>query len=664
MHFFILSKYMSLKDLTLIFFHASVPERDAEGRIHWVANEGARISHIVEDALEQLARSSNSKKTLFEMAFNLPERLLVTESVSFSGNGTFEIPIKLSMQIGNDNNSAVPVLRSNSAKIPEMPSQEDEEEEFLEPPEGLLPFSNPSLECIVVRIAEDVDVQSMLKEFEEYWEVEPIHESKSNKEFDLLPKNEITVTEAWNAIHQFRSDKRIALAEPVWEVDTVSGEVTDFRDSEEFLGFKSKADRKAEKKHWAPDLIGVTEAWNLGSPQGKIQGEGIRVAHPDSGYTNHHELVEIDEAIDVESGYDFVDDNADPVDEDGFHGTGTASVLMSGLGGNILGVAPKATLVPMRVAQKGRGRPAPVLLRSGMRLLRTSIERAIDQNCHVISISLGWFGHTELHNAIKSAWEKDIIIVAAAGNYTQRAIVWPAKHPECICMAGCDANRGVWGGSARGSRVDFTAPAQDVWKAGFNNGQEIPLQSSGTSFATAMTAGVAALWLAYHGRQNLIDQYSSENVRLTEVFRTVMNRSVDASPNSWFGGFGGIVNAENALLTPLPLSKEVRTSFGQENMVEDIEYPAGPEGPSLNTALEMLGKNTTQGLSQLAASIGVSEAELEIISQGCGDELAFHCMLAMGQSSDQEAFKMPTLIHSQMSERLKYQIREFSSIYQ
>ena len=229
-------------------------------------------------------------------------------------------------------------------------------------------------------------------------------------------------------------------------------------------------------------------------------------------------------------------------------------------------------------------------------------------------------------------------------------------------MAGCDARREVWEGSARGSRVDFTGPAQDVWKAGFDGGAEIFTQSSGTSFATAMTAGVAALWLAFHGRDFLINKYAGSGVKLTEVFRKVIERSADSAPGSWFGGFGGIVNANEALKTPLPEPHEVRRSFEQEAMMEGIDIPAGSDGPSLNTALEILGDDYSEGRRLLADGLGVSEKQLESIADGCGDELAFHTVLAMGQSgmAARESLEAVSLEASQMSKRLRSQMRALS----
>ena len=93
--------------------------------------------------------------------------------------------------------------------------------------------------------------------------------------------------------------------------------------------------------------------------------------------------------------------------------------------------------------------------------------------------------------------------------------------------------------------------------------------------------------------------------------------------------------------------------------MEGIDIPAGPRGPSLTTALEILGEDYPEGRRRLADGLGVPEGELEDIADGCGDELAFHMVLAMGQSgmTARESLHAPMLEPTQMSERLKGQLK-------
>lgn len=113
---------------------------------------------------------------------------------------------------------------------------------------------------------------------------------------------------------------------------------------------------------WSLRQMRVGEAWSLAPPgNGKAFGEGVRVCHPDTGWTHH---VDIDEGqIDSTSTLNLLEGGTNALDPLGYpgnpgHGTATGSVIMStgGLAANsgttppglITGLAPEATLVPIR----------------------------------------------------------------------------------------------------------------------------------------------------------------------------------------------------------------------------------------------------------------------------------------------------------------------------
>ena len=118
-------------------------------------------------------------------------------------------------------------------------------------------------------------------------------------------------------------------------------------------------DRTTGRYEWALEGIKVQEAWNLAPlPRGKRYGEGVRIGHPDTGYTQHPEIID-GTAILPELGQNYQERNTtDPQDPlstiDNGHGTATASVIISpvdrqlhGSGHEyVRGVAPKAELIP------------------------------------------------------------------------------------------------------------------------------------------------------------------------------------------------------------------------------------------------------------------------------------------------------------------------------
>ena len=109
-----------------------------------------------------------------------------------------------------------------------------------------------------------------------------------------------------------------------------------------------------------------------------------------------------------------------------------------------------------------------------------------------------------------------------------------------------------WSGSSQGKAVDVTAPAESVWRAHYNKqGHPSVGRSNGTSYAVALTAGVAAIWLAYHGREKLINDYGADQIH--NVFRELLMKTANSDhqlPKNRFGA--GIVDAKALLEEPLP----------------------------------------------------------------------------------------------------------------
>lgn len=258
---------------------------------------------------------------------------------------------------------------------------------------------------------------------------------------------------------------------------------------------------QTQARTWCLDLMGVTAAHAAG-----LTGRGIRIGHADTGYTLHDELREPQEPsrLLAHLGRDLVDDDGDPIDplESGVglfpgHGTGTSSVIMSGLGGAMVGVAPGAELVPYRVTNT-----VVLWTRRLRRNLARAIDLAVDNECRVISISLGhfWAGR-ELRDAVQRAVDAGVLVIAAAGQLGDdtpglRVVAAPARLPGTIAVASCDHLRRPSSWSSRGHQIDVTAPGDHVWRAEASTGGGSAVSRSyGTSYSTAHVAGVAALWL-------------------------------------------------------------------------------------------------------------------------------------------------------------------------
>jgi serine protease len=302
---------------------------------------------------------------------------------------------------------------------------------------------------------------------------------------------------------------------------------------------------------WAIDRMHVPAAWVFSEQSGRpSRGEDIIVAQPDTGITPHVELV----GVAFVPGFDVIDDDNDPTDpltEPGNpgHGTGTASVLVSPDSYVVTGSAPAARLMPIRTIE------------SVVRIRQITVARAIDwaiqEGAHVVTMSLGGIPASALHRAISRAVEADIIVLAAAGNCV-RLVVWPARYDECIAVAATNAADKPWPGTCRGAPVDISAPGQNVYRAvvppGGPTGGDTVGQGQGTSFAVALTAGVAALWVAHHGRANVVAAAHAHGETVQAMFRRLL-QSTARRPTPWDAqAMGpGIVDARALLEASLDL---------------------------------------------------------------------------------------------------------------
>ena len=216
------------------------------------------------------------------------------------------------------------------------------------------------------------------------------------------------------------------------------------------------------------------------------------------------------------------------------HGTSTSSLIFSAQGppagwagpAFVSGTAPGASLIPIRTTKS-------VVLWSMSRLTR-AIHYAVEHGAHVISISLGGpVPSTALHNAVREAESQGVIVLCAAGNQV-RFVVFPAAFDEVIAVAASRIDDEPWDGSCRGPAVDITAPGSSVWRARtvLHEGVEQykVLRGSGTSYAVAPTAGIAALWLSYHGRGALVARYGKD--RVAAVFKLLLQQTC-RTPQGW-----------------------------------------------------------------------------------------------------------------------------------
>ncbi|MBL8724419.1 MAG: S8 family serine peptidase [Planctomycetes bacterium] len=372
---------------------------------------------------------------------------------------------------------------------------------------------------------------------------------------------------------------------------------------------------------WSLDATRTQRAWTLEPPEGgQRMGAGIRVAHPDTGYTRHPEVHSAPPAalrLRTDLGYDFEagrKDSLDPLDGSNAHGTATASVIMSDAGGGdrfVSGVAPAAELVPLRVSDK--------VVHFSFRNVALAIHHAIAVEADLISMSLGGpVSSRALADAVDSANAKGLVVLAAAGNIWPW-VVYPAKLPGVIAVAASNCQDRPWRKSASGSAVDICAPGESVWRAwtklsGGNWDYRVD-PSSGTSYAVASVAGACALWLAYHGLPRIRAAAGSLS-RVGELFRHCLKASA-RTPKGWDGeNYGaGILDTMALLQQPL----------GQPWMAKAKSAARAKSGDPLGVIAAAFPQDEqNEVVARLESLLGGTPATRKRRLSSFGAELAFH----------------------------------------
>ena len=225
---------------------------------------------------------------------------------------------------------------------------------------------------------------------------------------------------------------------------------------------------------------------NIRAPQGWDYSTGsatVTIAIIDSGVDLSH----ADIAAKIVPGYDFVNGDAIPQDDNG-HGTHVAGIAAaSGNNGvGVAGVSWGARIMPIKVLNAGGG--------GSFADVAAGIVWAADNGAQVINLSLGGASSsTTLQDAVNYAYGKGVVLVAAAGNTGSGLILYPARYPNVIAVGAVDNTNNHAGFSNFGPELDLVAPGASIYSTviggyGFK---------SGTSMAAPYVSGLAAILRGY-----------------------------------------------------------------------------------------------------------------------------------------------------------------------
>ncbi len=253
---------------------------------------------------------------------------------------------------------------------------------------------------------------------------------------------------------------------------------------------------------WHLQHINLFEAWKTtkGSPRVTVAiiDSGLKYNHPEFSnrirYKHSEILNNVDEDhngfVDDLIGWNFNEEVRLPFDDNG-HGTFVASILAAesdnGIGGS--GICPKCTILPIRFLDSdGYGDNIDAI---------RSINYAVDEKVSVINLSFAGEGYDrDFSFALQRALAADIVVVAASGNdglNIDKEDIYPAKFQlqNLLSVAATKKDDDTTARSNYGTKyVHIGAPGVNIWGLWED---EKWYRSDGTSFATPMIAGVAAL---------------------------------------------------------------------------------------------------------------------------------------------------------------------------
>ncbi|GIJ49687.1 hypothetical protein Val02_65730 [Virgisporangium aliadipatigenens] len=320
-----------------------------------------------------------------------------------------------------------------------------------------------------------------------------------------------------------------------------------------------------------PATAAPTEQWHLAAlriPEAHqiTSGTGVVVAVIDSGVRPHPDL-----DGQVLAGTDISD--KDPSEDNG-HGT-VCAALIAGRGpapGKILGIAPGAKILPVRIGNDG----------GGVAFLRhdEAVRWAVDHGAKVINMSIGVIGRGEatLADAVAYALDHDVVVVASSGNKGADLdeIPAPANVPGVIAVGATGRDGNLWDGTVTGPELTLTAPGVDLPGA-YPTDPGKPARYTtipgGTSASAPIVAGAAALVRAKY------PQLSANDV-IQRLISTADDAGEPGRDDEYGYGRLNIVKALTADVEPVtenPLGEPERTS--------DVAIPAPEEERDVTGAL-------------------------------------------------------------------------------
>jgi len=273
--------------------------------------------------------------------------------------------------------------------------------------------------------------------------------------------------------------------------------------------------------------------------------------------------------IDDIHGYDFINDDPFPMDNIS-HGTHVSGIIgaVGNNGEGISGINHKISLMALKVFDNIHAGGAGTL-----DALVAAVYYAIRNGARVINCS--WSGPESkiLKDVFEKAMEKDVIVIAAAGNRGSDidiAPVYPAGYDldNIITVTAVDFNGELpyfssWGKTS----VDVAAPGVRILSTIPDNKYEYYF---GTSMAVPHVTGISALIIA-----------NFPSIKYSEIKRRIVGRTTPLKSLKGKVLSGGLVNAYHSLIDTLPINPlDDPSTWNSKHYKLSTEHPLLDTGKS------------------------------------------------------------------------------------